>query len=389
MGNVPVVVVGAGLAGYTLIKELRKLAPDLPITLVTADSGDVYAKPMLSNALAQGHSPQGLVQIDARAQADQLNIRLIPHCRVRAIHRAAKHLDTDTGPLPYGRLVLATGGLARRPDCPGASAVQSVNHLEDYTRFRSRLLPGAHVCILGAGLVGCEFANDLIASGHRVTVIEAGPQPLARLLPAALASRLIDILAAQGVTWRLASSVVHMNETSDGFLAELSSGERITADLFLSAIGLVPETGLARDAGLGVGRGIVVNALLTTDDPDIHALGDCAEVCGLTLPYVLPLMHQARTLAATLTGAPTPLCLPAIPVVVKTPACPLVACPPTGDAAGHWFKDRHDATGAVYHYLGTSGELRGFALAGDACGNRRQLAARVPALLDAGCQRPG
>lgn len=389
MGNIPVVVIGAGLAGYTLIKELRKLAPELPITLVTADSGDVYSKPMLSNALAQGHSPQSLVQLDARAQAEKLNIRLIPHCRVRAIHRAAKHLDTDTGPLPYGRLVLATGGRARRPDFPGASAVQSVNHLEDYTRFHARLFPGAHVCILGAGLVGCEFANDLLASGHRVTIIEAGPQPLGRLLPAALASRLIDTLAAQGVTWRLATSVVHIDETPDGFMAELSSGERITADLFLSAIGLVPETDLARDAGLGVSRGIVVDALLTTDDPDIHALGDCAEVCGLSLPYVLPLMQQARALAATLAGNPTRLSLPALPVVVKTPACPLVVCPPADDAAGSWFKDRDDTTGAVYHYLGTIGELLGFALAGDACGNRRQLAARIPTLLDADSHRPG
>ncbi len=119
MGSAPVVIVGAGLAGYTLVKELRKLAPDLPITLVTADSGDFYAKPTLSNALAQGLSPEGLVQAKAEVQAEKLKIRLIPHCRVRGIHRAVKQLDTDKGPIPYGRLVLATARMPVAPIFPG------------------------------------------------------------------------------------------------------------------------------------------------------------------------------------------------------------------------------------------------------------------------------
>lgn len=384
MGNAPVVIVGAGLAGYTLVRELRKLAPDLPITLVTADSGDVYSKPMLSNALAQGHSPRGLVQSTAAEQAGKLGIRLIPHCRVRAINRVAKRLETHTGPLPYRRLVLATGARPRTPDFPGANAALSVNHLDDYARFRARLTPGARVCILGAGLVGCEFANDLIASGHRVTLVEAGPQLLGRLLPAPLAERLRNALTGLGVQCRFGSGVDRITETAVGWTVQLSDGEWIPADVVLSAIGLVPETELAREAGLSVKRGIVVDALLATDDPDIHALGDVAEVCGLSLPYVLPLMQQARALAATLSGTPTPLVLPALPVVVKTPACPLVACPPSADAPGAWIQERDDAAGAIYHYVGADGGLLGFALAGDACGSRRQLAARVPALLSGG-----
>lgn len=319
MGSAPVVVVGAGLAGYTLVKELHRLAPDLPITLVTADSGDFYAKPALSNALAQGLSPEDLVQTRAATQAEKLNIRLIPYCRVHAIHRAVKALDTDHGPTPYSRLVLATGACARSPDFPGASTAFSINHLDDYRRFRTRLRPQARVCILGAGLVGCEFANDLAAQGHRVTLIESGPQPLGRVLPAALAQRLIDAFTALGVTWRLATRVVQLTGTSDGYQALLSQGDWTTADLFLSAIGLIPETALARAAGLSVNHGIVVNQVLATADPDIFALGDCAEVCGLTLPYVLPLMHQARALAATLTGTTTPCTSPPCPWSSRRP----------------------------------------------------------------------
>lgn len=382
MKATPVVIVGAGLAGYTLAKELRKLAPDLPITLVTADSGDLYSKPMLSNALAQNHTPAGLVQAGAAQQAEKLGIRLLPHRRVEAIDRIAKHLETDAGPLPYGRLVLALGALPRRPSFPGAEAVLSVNHLDDYARFRARLTPGAHVCILGAGLVGCEFANDLAASGHRVTLVEAGPSPLGRLLPEPLARRLQASLAALGVQWRCGSGIGRMTETAQGHLVELASGERLEVDLVLSAIGLAPATELARDAGLAVDRGIIVNHLLATDDPEIHALGDGAEVCGLMLPYVLPLMQQARALAATLSGTPTPLVLPALPVVVKTPACPLVVCPPAPDTPGTWRTERDDTVGASYHYVRSDGSLLGFALAGDACASRRQLAAEVPALLE-------
>lgn len=381
MGSAPVVIVGAGLAGYTLVKELRKLAPNLPITLVTADSGDFYAKPTLSNALAQGLSPEGLVQAKASAQAAKLNIRLIPHCRVRGIHRTVKQLETDGGPIPYGRLVLATGAYARRPDFTGANTLLSINHLDDYRLFRSRLGPHDHVCILGAGLVGCEFANDLVASGHRVTLIEAGQQPLGRLLPDALAKRLVDAFTALGVRWRSATQVIHIEVTAGGYEVFLNDGERFTTDLFLSAIGITPETALARDAGLSVNRGIIVDKTLATSDPDIYALGDCTEVCGLTLPFVLSIMHQARALAITLTQTSTTLHLPALPVVVKTPAYPLVICLPRTDASAEWFKERDDKQGAVYHYVDADGKRLGFALAGDACVLRRQMATQVPPLL--------
>ena len=91
---------------------------------------------------------------------------------------------------------------------------------------------------------------------------------------------------------------------------------------------LRPRTSLAHEAGLAVNRGIVTNRLLATSAPNVHALGDCAEVDGHTLPYVMPIMQQARALAATLAGTPTPVLYPAMPVIVKTPACPTVVCPP-------------------------------------------------------------
>ncbi len=381
MDTASTVIVGAGLAGYTLAKELRKLVPDQPITLVTADSGALYSKPMLSNALAQGNTPESLIQAVAEDQAEKLGITLFPHRKVLAIDRQAKRLETDQGPLPYGRLVLALGARPRRPSFPGAEFLFSVNHLDDYAGFRARLFPGAKVVILGAGLVGCEFANDLALGGYQVTLVEAAGQLLGNQVPPALADRLMQGLVALGVTCHCLSGIQQVKAGSGGYLVELRQGEWLEADVLLSAVGLQAETEVAAAAGLDVGRGIVVDASLSTRDPDIFALGDCAEVAGLSLPFVLPLMQQARALAATLSGTTTRLSLPALPVAVKTPACPLVLCTPPADSVGHWQQERDDAAGASYHYVAASGALLGFALAGDACAQRRQLAGRAPALL--------
>lgn len=376
-----VVIVGAGLAGYTLAKELRKLAPDQAITLVSADVGDLYSKPMLSNALTQGQSVQALVQASAAQQAERLGIRVMTQCPVRALHPTDHRLETEAGDLIYERLALALGARPRRPTWAREDAVLSINHLDDYARFRQRLQPGTRVCIIGAGLVGCEFANDLAAAGYGVTLVNGAALPLANVLPEALGHQVMASLSALGVTWRCAGEVIGVESAASGWRVVLREGEAVEADLVLSAVGLEAETGLARSAGLPTGRGIRVDRYLATANRHIHALGDCAEVENLWLPYVLPLMQQARSLAATLAGQPTALSLPALPVVVKTPACPLVVCPPPDGARGTWQAEQDSPDGAEYVFIGADGAPLGFALAGAACARRRHWASRVPPLL--------
>jgi rubredoxin---NAD+ reductase len=237
------------------------------------------------------------------------------------------------------------------------------------------------VLILGAGLVGCEFANDLAISGHAVTLVEAGERSLQRMAPAGLSQRLQDSLQKLGVQCHFGSGVSEIKRLEHGYAVSLGDGRQLNADLVLSATGLIPETGLAKGAGLTVGLGIRVDDQLATSAGDIYALGDCVELGGTVFSYVLPLMQQARVLAGILSGTPGRLSLPALPVAVKTPACPMVLCPPAGNAQGDWHFERDDDQGAIHHFLGLDGALLGFALAGDACGQRRQLAARVPPLF--------
>lgn len=381
MSDAPIVIVGAGLAGYTLVKELRKLAPEQPITLITADSGALYSKPMLSNALAQGQTAQTLIQASAAEQAEKLHLDLWPNRMVSAIQPQEHRLATESGTLTYSKLVLALGARPRQLDFPGAELALSVNSLDDYARFRARLTPSAQVLILGAGLVGCEFANDLTASGHAVTLVEAGERSLQRMAPAGLSLRLQDNLQKLGVQCLFGSGASEIKQLERGYAISLGNGRQLNADLVLSATGLIPQTALAEGAGLAVGQGIRVDDQLGTSADDIYALGDCVELGGTVFSYVLPLMQQARVLASILSGTPGRLSLPALPVAVKTPSYPMVLCPPAGNAQGDWHCERDDDQGAIHHFLGLDGALLGFALAGDACGQRRQLAARVPPLF--------
>jgi rubredoxin-NAD+ reductase len=133
-------------------------------------------------------------------------------------------------------------------------------------------------------------------------------------------------------------------------------------------------------AGLSVNRGIVTDRNLTTSDPDIFALGDCAEVASLVLPYVMPLMKSARALARTLAGEVTSVSYPAMPVMVKTPVCPLVISPPAAGTAGAW-EIHDDAEGMRGLFQAADGMLLGLALAGAACAEKQTLTKQLPPVL--------
>ena len=376
----PIVIVGSGLAGYTLLKEIRKRDTVTPVTLVTADDGAFYSKPNLSNALAAGKTAAVLAGASAEKMAADLNARVLAHTRVTAIDTQGQRIRTDHGELEYGKLVLALGadpfphGLAGS----GAAGVLAVNDLADYAAFRSAIDGKKHITVLGGGLIGCEFANDLAHAGFAVDVVHLGGWPLERLLPVEAGQRLADSLAALGVRWHFGRSGKRVEQTANGYRVELDNGETIEADAVLSAIGLRPRTLLAQAAGIPVGRGIQTNGLLETGAANVYAMGDCAEVEGLNLPYVQPLMVQARALAATLAGTPTAVVYPAMPVMVKTPAHPVAVLPPRIGAAGSWKVECGEAGICALH-LDDNGRLQGFALTGSETGRRNTLAKEMAA----------
>jgi rubredoxin-NAD+ reductase len=370
----PIVVLGSGLAGYTLVRELRKLDRDVEIKLVSQDSGDYYSKPMLSNALLQGKVPESLVITATAEMAGQMGITLLHHTKVTGIHRDRKELHTSAGVIAYDRLALALGADPIRLPLLGdtADTVMSVNDLADYAKFRSALASAKDVAIIGGGLIGCEFANDLAAAGYAVTVIDPTAYPLSGLMPEQAGRQLLAPLAKLGVTWRFGTAVKAVDRAATGYVLTLTDGTTLAADLVLSAVGLRPRIELARNAGLAVNRGIVVDAQLRSNDADIYALGDCAEIAGRVLPYVMPIMHAARALARGLVGDVVRVEFPAMPVVVKTPAHPVVVLPVERNAVGEW-KILAEGQGVKMGFFTAPNQLRGFVLTGAYAGERSEM----------------
>jgi rubredoxin-NAD+ reductase len=387
--DTPLVIVGTGLAGWTLAREFRKLDPHTPIVLISRDEGAFYSKPMLSNALAGGRSPASLVTTPATAAAEAIQATVLAQREVVRIDTVARSVVLDDRVVPYRALVLAVGAEPIRLPLQGDASdrVFSVNDLVDYGRFHAALNTGAHVTLLGAGLIGCEFANDLVIAGHSVDVVDLAPLPLGRLVPERAGQAMQVALSTAGVGFQLGASVRAVHRDGARLVVELVVGgsmqagsmqaepaevRRLSTDLVLSAVGLQPRTILAAAAGLTVDRGIVVDSMLRTNTLDIYALGDCAQVDGQVLPYVLPLMTGARALAKTLTGMPTAVAYPVMPVAVKTPALPLSVVPAPQGIDGGWSYLETEG-GLEGHFKDREGRLQGFVLGGAATARRAAL----------------
>lgn len=391
--GLPIVIIGAGLAGWTTVREFRKLDAVTPVVVITADSGDFYAKPALSNAFAQKRTPAQLVTTPAAKMVETLNVTLLPHTRVLAIDTAARMVRTARGDIAYGRLVLATGATPISAPLQGDAAQQvlSVNALDDFAALHARLtgpdgaaVPGRRVVLMGAGLIGCEFANDLAGAGLAVSVVDPGARPLAALLPEAASAQLREALAPLGVRWHFGTTVRAVDTAGASLRVTLADGQTLDADVVLSAIGLRADTALAQAAGLVCERGTVVDAQLRTSAPEVFALGDGVQYApglwraggvagGRTLPYVMPIMAAAKVLAAGLAGQDVPLAFGLMPVAIKTPALPLVVAAPGAGTSGGWQATEP----GEWQWLDDVGALRGFALAGAATTRRSRLAAAV------------
>ena len=378
----PVVIIGTGLAGYNLAREFRKLDVQTPLLLITADDGRSYSKPMLSTGFAKQKDADGLCMAEPGAMAEQLNAEIRTHTRISGIDPGHKRLWIGEEAVEYRDLVLAWG--AQTVQVPiegdGGEQVFPINDLEDYARFRAAAVGKQRVLILGAGLIGCEFANDMSLGGFQVDVVAPCEQIMPTLLHPAAATAVQAGLEGLGVRFHLGPVLTRLQQVGQGLEAHLSDGSVIACDLVVSAIGLRPRTDLAAAAGLQTNRGICVDRQLRTSHANIFALGDCAEVDGINLLYVMPLMSCARALAQTLAGKPTTVAYGPMPITVKTPACPLVVSPPPQGHEGTWQVEGQGSDLKVL-CLDADGKLLGYALTGAAVMEKLALNRQLPAVM--------
>lgn len=378
----PVVIVGTGLAGYNLAREFRKLDGETPLLLITADDGRSYSKPMLSTGFAKQKDADGLSMAEPGAMAEQLKAEVRTHTRISGIDPGHKRVWIGEEAVAYRDLILAWGAETVRVPVDGdaSEAIFPINDLEDYARFRAAAAGKQRVLILGAGLIGCEFANDLSIGGYQVELVAPCEQVMPTLLHPAAARAVQAGLEGLGVRFHLGPLLTRLQRTADGLEAHLSDGRVIACDLVVSAVGLRPRIDLAAAAGLVVNRGVVVDRTLRTSHANIYALGDCAEVDGLNLLYVMPLMSCARALAQTLAGTLTTVSYGPMPITVKTPVCPLVISPPPRGSEGQWQVEGQGADLKVLCH-DADGNLLGYALTGTAVMEKLALNRQLPALM--------
>jgi rubredoxin-NAD+ reductase len=337
---------------------------------------------MLSTGFGKNKDADGLSMAEPGVMAEQLKAEVRTHTRISGIDAGHKRLWIGEEAVSYRDLILAWGAeTVRVPvEGDGAELVFPINDLEDYARFRAAAAGKRRVLLLGAGLIGCEFANDLILGGYEVQLVAPCEQVMPTLLHPAAAAAVQAGLESLGAKFHLGPVLTRLQKVADGLEAHLSDGQVIACDVVVSAIGLRPRIDLAAAAGVQVNRGVVVDRHLKTSHANIYALGDCAEVDGLNLLYVMPLMSCARALAQTLAGNPTAVTYGPMPITVKTPVCPLVVSPPPRGSEGVWTVEGQGAdVKALCH--NADGQLLGYALTGAAVMEKLALNKQLPALL--------
>lgn len=325
-----IVIIGAGLAGWHVIDAIRAKDKDMPITLITADSGDRYHKPMLTMAISQNKSASDLVRATGSEAAEAANVNLLANTQVTDIDASTQQLQlvsalrsdpvyTNYAAISYDKLVLAMGAHPIFPQSLPEDLVWHVNHIERFGQLQEKLASGRqHVAIVGAGMVGTEIAEDLLKAGHEVTLIDLNDAPLSQMLPPKATARIAQAVKSQGINFLGGYQVSDVIRNSDGKLQVsydsvasdadsniAQSLEPLIVDHVIASTGLTVDDKLPAAAGVEFNRrtGIVVDATtLRTNTSSIYAIGDCMSINGVACRYVAPLRAQAATIADDILG---------------------------------------------------------------------------------------
>ena len=305
-----IVIIGAGHGGVELCAALRHNGFAGSITLISDETDIPYQRPPLSKDYIKraANTPALVLKPAAFYPDNAIDLRL--GTRAIAIDRDARHVSLSDGTaIGYDRLVLATGARNRMPPVPGLDHPDTLalRSLADANRIVAALAATRRVTIIGGGFIGLEAASLLRSSGIAVDVVEMAPRLMQRAVSQTVSSWFLDHHRAEGSSVHL-STTVRAIEHGSKTRTLLSSGDALEADAVLLATGIVPNDELAAAVGLEVDNGVVVDAMLSTADPHISAIGDCAAYPSVhmgartRLESVQNAVDHARALAARLTG---------------------------------------------------------------------------------------
>ena len=323
-----VVIVGAGIAGWSAVEAIRQLDQSISITLITACSGDVYHKPELSVAISRKLDLEKLIQERGVDAAKRLGVQLINDTFVVGISADAHQIRTTRGSFSFTKLVLAQGAKPAMPKALPPSLCWRVNDLMNWSGMQQALVKGPqHIAIVGAGMIGSEIAEDFVRAGHKVTLIDKNDVPLSGLLPRQASKRLLESFENMGIEYIGANDISAITALeNDRKLLCFADGHTLDVDQILAATGLMTDNRLARLANLEFDRGIkVLPDTLQTSQLDIYALGDCINIEGMPCRFIEPIKHQAKAIAHAILNKPCDAYEHNAPVVrLKTRALPVL-----------------------------------------------------------------
>jgi 3-phenylpropionate/trans-cinnamate dioxygenase ferredoxin reductase subunit len=272
-------IAGAGLAGANAAETLRQEGFEGRIVLVGAEPERPYERPPLSKGYLGGTSPREEAFVHAPGFYDEQGIELRTGTTITALRPDARRVELAGGEsLAYDRLLIATGAVPRRPPIPGADrdGVVVLRTLADADALRERLRAGGRLAVIGAGWIGCEAGASARQLGAEVTLLESAAAPLERVLGRRLGDFYAGVHRGHGVTLLTGAGVERIEGDGAALAVRLAGGTTVECDTVLLGVGVEPDTRLARDAGIAVDDGIVVDELLRTSAPGVFAAGDVA-----------------------------------------------------------------------------------------------------------------
>ncbi len=308
-----IAVVGAGLAAVSTCDALRSAGYDGELVVFSAEDRLPYDRPPLSKDVLLGKARRADIALRPEDWYARHDVEVRTGTAVRAVRPAEGGVELADGTVTGAdRIVLATGGTPRALPVPGGDdpAVHTLRTWEDAEALRERLLPGARVTVVGAGLIGAETAAVAAALGCRVTLVDPVPVPLAAVLGPRIAEALHRRHAAAGIA--VVTGGVERIERRPGAGAVTvrvsGAAEPVPADVVVVGIGIRPATGLAEAAGLRTGNGVVVDAGQRTSHPHVLAVGDVARRDGHAVRHEHwdAAQRSGRAAAAALLGRPAP-----------------------------------------------------------------------------------
>jgi nitrite reductase (NADH) large subunit len=301
----PLVVVGNGMAAARLVDELAKAALGRYAIAVVGDEPRLaYNRVLLSSVLA-GETASHDIELRPASWWRDRGVTLKYGCVATEIDVGRRELKiANDESIAFSRLVLATGSTPLRLNVPGAglAGVHTFRDSRDVDLLLTLAAQRKRVVVVGGGLLGLEAAYGLAKAGASVTLLHLMDRLMERQLDAPAAELLKSLVERKGIRILLNANTARLHGETRVEGLELTDGRRIDAEAVIFAAGIRPNIALAKEAGIPVGRGIVVDDHLQTGAPDIFALGECAEHRGICYGLVEPAYDQARVLAQYLAG---------------------------------------------------------------------------------------